>query len=106
MSEEDSGSMPSDNDFSRSFSSTTGEEDGISDLGATADSWNLARTETKKVNRSKVCAGGSHGRRCRHTWTIQFSADRRKMMIFMLGKFKVMSASVRALQQNVSKPNL
>jgi hypothetical protein len=55
MSEEDSGSMPSDNDFSRSFSSTTEKSDGISQTsGATDASWNLARTETKKVNRSKV----------------------------------------------------
>jgi hypothetical protein len=55
MSDNDSGSMPSDNDFSRSFSSTTEKSDGISqNSGNTDASWNLARTETKKVNLSKV----------------------------------------------------
>jgi hypothetical protein len=54
MSDDDSGSMPSD-DLSRSFSSTTEKSDGNSQISGTSDaSWNLARTETKKVNRSKM----------------------------------------------------
>jgi hypothetical protein len=54
MSDDDSGSMPSEN-LSTSFSSTTEKSDGNSNISGTSDaSWNLARTETKKVNRSKV----------------------------------------------------
>jgi hypothetical protein len=59
MSNDDSGSMPSDNDFSRSFSSSTEKSDGVSQTsGVTDTSWNLASTETKKVNRSKVVMMG------------------------------------------------
>jgi hypothetical protein len=55
--DDDSSSMPSGN-LSQSFSSTTEKSDGYSQTSGTDSSWNLARTETKRVNRSKVLLMG------------------------------------------------
>jgi hypothetical protein len=59
MSEEDSGSMPSDND-SQDLPPPPRRGWYLADLGATDASWNLARTETKKVFQGVMVVG----RRC------------------------------------------
>jgi hypothetical protein len=73
--------MPSDND-SQDLPPPPRRGWYLADLGATDASWNLARTETKKVFQGVMVVVG---RRCRHTWLIHFLiVDQRKMMIFML----------------------